>query len=116
MSTATLTRPRGVALQIATEASPAPLLPGSTTMPVLLITPGWGSSGYYSEQVLRAAVESGVFRAGTHMYIDHPGEQEMRDRPERTIRDLAAVLETDAVWDENQGGIVGSAKVVAAWR
>ncbi len=51
---------------------------------VQLITPGWGSSGYYSEDVLEAAGRDRVFPAGTHMYIDHPSESETFDRPERT--------------------------------
>lgn len=58
-----------------------------------IIAPGWGSSGYYSEEVLR---EDGpkAWPVGTHMYLDHPTESESRERPERSIRDLAAVVVT----------------------
>ena len=65
---------------------------------VILITPGWGSSGYYPAEVLEQAVRDKVWPAGTQCFIDHPGEFENRDRPERSVRDLAAVLTEDPVW------------------
>lgn len=65
---------------------------------ILIISPGRGSSGNYPADVLERDGPQ-VIRAGTHMYLDHPGRAEERDRPERSVRDLAAVLETDAVWD-----------------
>ena len=74
-----------------------------------LISPGWGSSGYYSEKVLENAARAKVFPAGTQMFIDHPGEAEAYDRPERSLRDLAAVLTEDAVWDGTQ--LAGEAQV-----
>lgn len=64
-----------------------------------IITPGWGSSGYYSADVLEKAATDTVFPAGTHMYLDHPSESESQDRPERSIRDIGAVLAEDAYWD-----------------
>lgn len=76
-----------------------------------LITPGWGSSGYYAQQVLENAAAAKVFPAGTQMFLDHPGEAERFDRPERSVRDIAAVLTTDAVWDEAAGALVGEAQV-----
>lgn len=66
---------------------------------VQLITPGWGSSGYYAPKVLEAAAGAKVFPAGTHMYLDHPSASENYERPERSVRDLAAVLTSDATWD-----------------
>jgi hypothetical protein len=47
------------------------------TYNVVLISPGRGSSGYYSEELLR---EYGAvaFPAGTHSYLDHLGENENR--------------------------------------
>lgn len=65
---------------------------------ILIISPGQGSSGTYPADVLERDGPRAI-RAGTHMYLDHPGRTEERDRPERSVRDLAAVLETDAVWD-----------------
>jgi hypothetical protein len=60
------------------------------TIDLKLIAPGWGSSGYYSADVLR---EDGpqAWPAGTHMYLDHPTESGAKERPERSVRDLAAV-------------------------
>lgn len=79
-----------------------------------LITPGWGSSGYYSPKVLENAANARVFAKGTKMFLDHPGETERRDRPERSVRDLAAVLTEDARWDGS--GLVAEAKVIGPYR
>jgi hypothetical protein len=88
------------------------------TMPVKLIAPGWGSSGYYSEAMLKRDGPK-VFRANTHMYINHPTAQEAQQRPERDIRDLAAVLSTDAVYRDDAvhgPGLYADAKVFSHWR
>lgn len=92
------------------EAGPLKVAAGTTTkgtVPIVLITPGWGSSGYYSAKVLENAATKKVFAKGTHLFLDHPGEEESFDRPERSVRDLAATLAEDAVWDGNQ--LVGEA-------
>lgn len=52
---------------------------------------GWGSSGYYSEKVLGRDGPR-VFPVGTKMYIDHPSLTEETDRPERSIKHMAAVI------------------------
>lgn len=79
-----------------------------------LITPGWGSSGYYSPKVLENAATAKVFAKGTKMFLDHPGETERRDRPERSVRDLAAVLTEDARWDGS--GLVAEAKIIGPYK
>lgn len=79
-----------------------------------LITPGWGSSGYYAASVLEAAATEKVFPAGTHIYFDHPSASEHADRPERSVRDLAATLSEDARWDGE--GLVAEAEVVGPYR
>lgn len=81
------------------EADPAGATSGR--LKVALITPGWGTSGYYSAQVLEAAAKAKIFPAGLHMYLDHQGEQETYDRARvgRSVRDLAAILTSDAIWD-----------------
>ena len=56
------------------------------TAAIKLITPGWGSSGYYSPAVLEAAGTDRVFPRGTQMFLDHPGSTERPDRPERSVR------------------------------
>jgi hypothetical protein len=45
--------------------------------PVVLITPGQGSSGYYREQVI-ADYAPAAFPRGTHVYLDHLKEGETR--------------------------------------
>ena len=62
---------------------------------VRIICPGQGSSGTYSEANLAASV--GHFPAGTQMFIDHPSKDEDVNRPERSVKDLAGRLVTDAV-------------------
>lgn len=89
------------------------------TIEVLLISPGWGSSGFYSPDVLEAAGTARVFPRGTQMFLDHPTMTERNDRPERSVRDLAAVLESDGVWNangKNGPGLYAFAKVFETWK
>lgn len=72
---------------------------GAVRRPIQIITPGWGSSGYYSAAVLEAAAADRIIPAGTHMYFNHASQTERADRPERDVRDIAAVLAEDARWD-----------------
>lgn len=88
--------------------------PTGGRMRIKLIDTGWGSSGYYSPQVLAEAAKSGVFPAGTHMYLDHPSASEAVDRPERSVRDLAAVLTSPATFD--QGALYAEARVFAPFQ
>lgn len=80
------------------------------TRPVQIITPGWGSSGYYSQAVLEKAAEDKVIPAGTHMYLNHATYTEQAERPERDVEKIAAVLTEDAVW--NGVGLVSTAKLI----
>ena len=98
------------ALSLTVESVDAP----SGRQSIQLIDAGWGSSGYYSARVLENAANARVFPKGTHMYLDHPSQTEEHDRPERSVRDLAAVLVEDAVW--NGTALVGEAKVFKAYR
>lgn len=68
------------------------------TVPIKVIAPGWGTSGYYSPEVL-ARDGPRVFTAGMHMHLDHPTAQEEAQRPERSVKDLAGTLATGAVWN-----------------
>jgi hypothetical protein len=72
---------------------------GAVRRNVQIITPGWGSSGYYSADVLERAATDKVIPAGTHMYLNHASESERTDRPERDVEKIAAVLVEDASWD-----------------
>ncbi|WP_152185344.1 hypothetical protein [Segeticoccus rhizosphaerae] len=88
----------------------------SGKMLLQLISPGWGSSGYYSAEVLQAAADAKIFPSGTHAFLDHPGYAEAQDRPERSVRDLAAVLAEDAHWDDTLQALVAQAQVFAPYR
>lgn len=114
MSTATMER------RIVTEAhavaermTPAE---GPGRFLVQIITPGWGSSGYYSQEVLEAAAQERVYPAGTHMYLDHPTETEKMERPVRSVKDLVAVTTEDARWDPSLRALVAEVRVFSNWR
>lgn len=66
---------------------------------IKLIQAGQGSSGWYPEDVLKR--DAGTFREGTHIYLDHPSATEERDRPERSVKDLAGSLTGPAAWEEH---------------
>jgi hypothetical protein len=82
-----------------------------------VIEPGWGSSGYWSAEVLERDGPA-AFPAGTQMFVDHQTEAERDARPEGSLRDLAAVFDTDAVFDaagEEGPGLYAEATVVEPW-
>lgn len=85
----------------------------ANTRMLKLIAPGWGSSGYYSADVLKR--DASVFKAGTHNYIDHLTEQEKKHKPEGFVERLASVLTEDAKWYDdyngNGAGLYAKAKV-----
>ena len=70
------------------------------TMEMKVIAPGWGSSGHYSEEVLRRDGPT-AWPAGTLMFLDHSTESERRERPEGSVRDLAAVTVSTPTYQEN---------------
>lgn len=71
----------------------------ATVIPVKVIKAGWGSSAYYSKEVLQRDGPL-VFKAGTHMYWNHATEAEEEARPAGDLNNLAAVFMEDAHWDE----------------
>lgn len=97
----------GWATESATAAPPAQRVTeagavaaaGSGLLDIVLITPGRGSSGYYSADLLQRAEAAKVWPAGTQMFIDHATDTEVRERGIRSVADLAAVLTEDARWD-----------------
>jgi len=70
------------------------------TINVKLISPGWGSSGWYSKEVLKRDGPA-AFPVGTQMFFDHPTAAEKRERPEGSVKDLAAAIATAPVYQEN---------------
>jgi hypothetical protein len=82
------------------------------TIDLRIIGPGWGSSGYYSEAVLKRDIPN-VFPTGTHLYWNHPTLTEQVERPERDLSDLAAVLVSEPTWRGD--GMYASAKVFGGY-
>lgn len=67
------------------------------TIPIKIIAPGWGSSGYYAESVLQRDIP-GAFPIGTKMYWNHPTLTEATERPERDLDFLAAKTVSTPAW------------------
>ena len=87
-------------------------------VPIKVIQPGWGSSGYYPPEVLERDGPQ-VFTAGTKMFWDHATESEERERPEGSLDDLAGELITNAQWNEHgrEGpGLYADAKVFGRFK
>lgn len=88
------------------------------TVPIKIIQPGWGSSGYYPKEVLRRDGPK-AFRKGTKMNWDHPTEVEEAERPEGSLNNLASELVSDARWMDKgpKGpGLYADAKVFEAYQ
>lgn len=64
---------------------------------IRIATPGWGSTGYYSAEVLKRDGPK-VFPAGTKMYWNHPTESEAAERPEGDLDKLAGITTAPARW------------------
>ena len=105
------------------ESAATGTLTGSR-MEITLITPGWGSSGYYSPAVLEQAAADKVFPRGTQQHIDHIGESERFEKPAGSVATLAAALDEDARWEPNwldpktgtKGRLVAESRVFSNWR
>lgn len=84
---------------------------------VKIISPGRGSSGYYTKEVLERDGPK-IFKRGTLMYINHATEAEESARPEGDWTKLAAVTEADAQWrDDGPDGaaLYAPAAVFSKW-
>ena len=90
---------------------------GDGTALIKIISPGWGSSGYYPADML--ARDAGVYKAKTHLYWDHPTATEAEERPERSLRDLAGELVEDGKYLSNGPtgpGVYARAQVFDAYK
>ena len=103
-----------------TETTPLSEAGGSLSksgrMKVHAITAGLGSSGYYSPEVLQEAATNGLIAKGTPLFLDHPSEIERHDRPERSVRDIAAVFTEAATYDAAAQALAGEIQVFAPYR
>lgn len=77
------------------------------TARIKIIEAGWGSSGYYSEEVLQR--DKGVFSKGTQMFLNHATPTEEADRPEGDIERLVGILTSDAEYKD--GALYAKAKI-----
>lgn len=107
--------PKQLTEQVSITEAAAAAAKTTGRLPIQFISPGWGSSGYYSPEVIAEAAETKFIPAGTHMYADHPTEAEDIERPGRSIKDLMAVVVEDAYLSPD-GALVGEADIVPAWR
>ena len=69
------------------------------TVPIKIIQPGWGSSGYYPKNVLERDIPR-VFPPGTQMFWNHATPTEEAERPEGNLDNLAGVLVSRPQWHE----------------
>ena len=77
---------------------------GNDIVPIKIIQPGWGSSGYYPKEVLERD-GSKVFTKGVKMFWNHQTVSEEYERPEGSLDDLAGEFISDARYEEN--GLAG---------
>lgn len=107
---------------ITESASPGTL--SGSRMEITLITPGWGSSGYYSAETLAKAAQENVFPRGTQMHIDHMTASQRAENPAGSVATLAAALTENARWEPDwtdpatgvKGRLAAEAKVFPHWR
>lgn len=80
---------------------------------IKLIAPGKGSTAFYPKEVLQRDGPQ-VFKAGTHVYLNHATAAEEAQRPEGDVKNLAGVLTGAAYWQESHTkgpGLYGRMKV-----
>jgi hypothetical protein len=73
------------------------------TVRLKLIGPGWGSSGYYSRQVLERDIPH-VFPPRTQNFWNHDTVAEEVERPEGDLSRLASVIISRPVWENGPAG------------
>ena len=95
--------------KLLSESGSAPVKSGNHWRAVL-ITPGKGSSGVYTEEMLKTYGPE-AFKKGTHSYVDHP-----RDESDiRSPKNLIGVLAEDARYEEGVG-LVAELDIMPHWR
>lgn len=100
-----------MAVEIFSESSAKPLVKHDGRYKVVLITPGQGSSALYLEDDVRAVPAAQIWPKGAHSYVDHP----TKDNPTRSAKNLIGVLDEDAHWSEEDGGIISYLKPMKHW-
>lgn len=77
-----------------------------------LLTPGQGSSGFYSEEML-SEFGPKAFRKGTKLWFGHPKDDE--GPGDRDPRDQWGVLDEDATYEPGEG-VVGKIRLLPHWK
>lgn len=86
---------------------------GSVTWLIKIITPGVGSSGTYTPEVL-ARDAATAFPAGTKLWFMHP--EDGKGAGDRDPRDQWGVLKEDAHWSEELQAVVAPARILKHWQ
>lgn len=95
--------------KLLTESNTTPLAKSGARFRAVLITPGQGSSGTYSESVLRRDAQI-AFPPGTLAFADHPTEA----NPSRSIKDIVGVYPEGGRYEEGVG-IVSELEPLPHW-
>lgn len=105
--------------RVAVREGPSPVrvsTKGPGRLTVQLIKAGWSlNRNYYPAAVLKRDGPT-AWPAGTQAFIDHATSEEDEARPAGSVRNLAAVLATDARWDEDRKALVAEARLFQPWR
>jgi hypothetical protein len=108
---------RPVATRLAVTETSGSITPTGTpgNARIALIRAGWSlNNSFYSPSVLRAS--AGKWRKGLQTFADHAPDSEEEDYPSGSIKNLAGVLTSDAVWNESTQCLEADVKLFAPWR
>lgn len=93
--------------KILTEASSSTLTKNGKRWKGILAVPGQGSSGFYSESVLKEYGPAAL-APGAKAFIDHDSQ--------RSPKDMIGVYPEGAVWDDELNALVGELEVFPHWQ
>lgn len=88
---------------------------GPGRVKLVLLTPGKGSSGTYTPEVIQQAADDRVWRRGSQSHINHDTAAERLERPEGNLRNLVGILDEDPYVDTD-GALVAETIIGSAWR
>lgn len=74
---------------------------------VIVAVPGQGSSGFYSEEVLKRDAEK-IIAPGGQMFINHDST--------RNPKDMIAIYPDGSKWSDEDGAVVAEAEVFSHWK
>lgn len=83
---------------------------------IRLIRAGWSlNSNFYPAEVLRRDGPA-AWPAGTQCMADHASDDEEAARPSGSVRTVAAVLTSNARWDEGEQALMAEVRLLHPWR